>query len=189
MSRKRLFVAIDLPDELADDLTMMQSGLPGARWIDPDQMHLTLRFVGEVDGLVFRDVMAGLDSVAAQPFELSLSGFGHFPPRGRPRAIWAGVQGEGLESLRSLRRAVDRAVSVKGVEPERRKYVPHVTIARLDGTPSERVGRFLAEHALYRSESFQVDAFHLYSSQLYHSGAVHSLEASYPVTGSDSYLD
>ena len=179
MSLKRLFVAVDLPDELADGLTLMQAGVPGARWTDPDQMHVTLRFVGEVDGLVFRDVMAGLDEVEMQPFEVSLAGFGHFPPRGRPRSLWAGLGLPGLDELRELKRAVDRAVNVRGVEVEHRKYVPHVTIARLDETPTARVARFLASHSLYRSEPFTVDAFHLYSSKLYHSGAIHTLEASY----------
>ncbi len=179
MSRKRLFVAVDLPDDLADDLTRFQAGMPGARWTDPDQMHLTLRFVGEVDGLVFRDVLGGLEEISAPPFTASLAGFGHFPPRGQPKALWAGVDAGALEPLRELKRAVDRAVRVPGVEPERRKYVPHITIARLDGTPTERVARFLAANSLYRSEPFTVDAFHLYSSKLHHSGAVHTLEASY----------
>ena len=175
---QRLFVAIDLPDALIADLERICVGLPGARWTDPEQYHLTLRFIGEVDGLVTDDVVAGLAEIDFEPFELSLKGFGHFPPRGEPKVLWAGVTPH--EPIEPLRRAVDRVVSNAGVEPERRKFSPHVTVARFPyGAPIQRLQRFLAGHALYRSEPFRVESFHLYSSQLHHDGAIHTLEASY----------
>lgn len=175
---QRLFVAIDLPEEVTESLERICVGLPGARWNDPEQYHLTLRFIGEVDGLVYRDIEAGLAEVDFEPFTLSLQGFGHFPPRGEPKVLWAGVTP--TDPIEPLRRAVDRVVNAAGVQPERRKFSPHVTVARFPyGAPIQRLQRFLAGHALYRSEPFLVESFHLYSSQLHHDGALHTLEASY----------
>ena len=178
---QRLFVAIDLPDDVTDSLERLCTGLPGARWTNPEQYHLTLRFIGEVGGLVYRDIEAGLAEVDFEPFTLSVQGFGHFPPRGEPKVLWAGVSGR--EPVDQLRRAVDRVMQSAGIEPERRKFSPHVTVARFPGgAPIQRLQRFLAGHALYRSEPFEVDSFHLYSSQLHQDGAIHTLEASYGPT-------
>ena len=185
---QRLFVAIDLPEAVGASLERLCVGLPGARWTDPEQYHLTLRFIGEVDGLSADDIYEGLAEVDFEPFELSLHGFGHFPPRGEPKVLWAGVTPE--SSITPLRRAVDRVVNAAGVEPERRRYSPHVTVARFPhGAPLLRLQRFLAGHALYRSEPFMVESFHLYSSQLHADGAIHTLEASYgPTEESDDWL-
>jgi 2'-5' RNA ligase len=180
----RLFVAIDLPESVTDALERLCTGVPGARWTDPQQYHLTLRFVGEVDGLVARDLDAGLAEISFEPFTLHLDGFGHFPPRGAPKVLWSGISPR--EPVDALRRAVDRAVLAAGVEPERRKFSPHVTVARFPGgAPLNRIQQFLAGHALYRSEPFRVDRFHLYSSQLHADGAIHTLEATYGVGDED----
>ena len=177
----RLFVAIDLPEPITDVLERMCTGIPGARWTDPEQHHLTLRFIGEVDGLVTREIDAGLAELEFEPFTLSLDGFGHFPPRGTPKVLWAGVSPR--EPVDLLRRSVDRVIHAAGVEPERRKFSPHVTVARFPGgAPVQRLQQFLAGHALYRSEPFRVDRFHLYSSQLHQDGAIHTLEATYGVS-------
>ncbi len=176
----RLFVAIDLPAPVTDTLERICTGLPGARWTDPEQYHLTLRFVGEVDGLVARDLDEGLAEIACEPFTIQLDGFGHFPPRGAPKVLWAGISPR--DPVDQLRRAVDRAVHAAGVQPERRKFSPHVTVARFpNGAPINRIQQFLSGHALYRSEPFEVDRFHLYSSQLHQDGAIHTLEATYEV--------
>ena len=114
----RLFVAIDLPEPVTDALERICTGLPGARWTDPLQYHLTLRFVGEVDGLVAQDLDQGLAEIEFEPFTLNLDGFGHFPPRGMPKVLWAGVTPK--DPVDRLRRAVDRAVLAAGVEPARR---------------------------------------------------------------------
>ena len=174
----RLFVAIDLPEPVTEALERLCTGLPGARWTDPEQYHLTLRFIREVDGLVLRDLDAGLAEVEFEPFTLGLDGFGHFPPRGVPKVLWAVVSPR--DPVDQLRRSVDRVVHAAGVEPERRKFSPHVTVARFPGgAPVRRLQQFLAGHALCRSEPFQVDRFHLYSSQLHQDGAIHTLEATY----------
>jgi RNA 2',3'-cyclic 3'-phosphodiesterase len=182
----RLFAAITLPDDVNDELEVFASGLPGARWSPPERRHLTLRFIGEVDGLVYQDVVAALENVQVSPFEISLRGVGHFPPRGTPRSLWAGV--DESEPLRHLYRRVDRVLVEAGLEPERRKYVPHVTLARLNGTPASRVGAYLSANALYRSRAFPVEGFSLFSSQLFDHGPEYTLEATYDLPQGDEAL-
>ncbi len=173
----RLFAAITLPEDVNDELELFASGLPGARWSPAERRHLTVRFIGEVDGLVYQDVVGALENVQVPRFELSLRGVGHFPPRGAPKTLWAGV--DESADLRHLYRRVDRVLVEAGLEPERRKYVPHVTLARLSGTPASRVGAYLSANALYRSRPFQVEGFSLFSSQLFDHGPEYTLEASY----------
>jgi 2'-5' RNA ligase len=177
----RLFVSIELPDDVKQALTRLSGDVPGARWLEQDEMHLTVRFIGEVDGLVFEDDVTALDEVRVAPFELALRGVGHFPPRGEPRILWAGL--ERSDGLRVLHDRVESALVRAGVEAERRKFSPHVTIARLRGTPSRAVGSFIALNGLFRAEPFIVHEFHLFSSSLGGKRAVHRCEATYPLDG------
>lgn len=173
----RLFVAIDPPEEIRSALAAMCLGLPGARWIEREQLHLTLRFIGEVDGGVFQDIVEELAAIRAKPFAMRLKGLGHFPPRGQPRVLWVGV--EANDSLIQLRNQVEKAVVRAGIEPEHRKFAPHVTMARLRETPLGRLANYLAGNAPYVSPSFMVTEFHLYSSTLAPKGSIHTREVSY----------
>ncbi|MDX1541354.1 MAG: RNA 2',3'-cyclic phosphodiesterase [Geminicoccaceae bacterium] len=174
----RLFVAIDLPDDVKLSLNPLTRGLGDVRWLDEDQQHLTLRFIGEVDNGGLDDVVEALTLVDGSAFELRLEGIGHFPPRGEPRVIWAGVTKS--EPLRRLKRSVDRALDGIGHPSEGRKFAPHVTLARLRRPPPPyRLASWLAAHSLYRSEPFLVRGFHLYSSWLRPEGAEYMLEAGY----------
>ncbi len=179
----RLFVAVPMPEEIAEELDRLCEGLPGVRWTDLDDFHLTLRFIGEVDQATFCDIGEALMSVSLPPFELRLRGIGHFPPRGEPHTLWAGV--EDPEPVRRLRRAVERALEEAGIEPERRKFVPHVTLGRVkEPLPPSRFASFLCRTALFRSSAFTVSGFTLYSSWLRPEGALHVPEAIYDfVTG------
>jgi len=179
----RLFVAVDLPEDIREELLAMQHGIPGARWVDDDQLHLTLRFVGEVDGADQRDIALALARVRGRPMTLALEGAGFFPPRGPLRVLWIGVTPSA--PLAELQRTVSGAITRLGHAPDRKKWSPHVTLARLDGAPAPRVGRFVAERALYRSRPFEVDAFHLYASRLHPKGAIYTLEDSFPLGQSD----
>lgn len=179
----RLFVSIELPEDVKQSLCRICCDVPGARWLEPDQMHLTLRFVGEVDGVVFRDLMDSLGEVRAPGFDLAVRGVGHFPPRGEPRVLWAGI--EKSEALVELRNRVEGAVVRVGVAPEGRKFSPHVTLARLKDTPGRAVGSYLAMHGLLRCDAVPVRAFHLFSSSLSAKRAVHRCEASYPLAEPD----
>ncbi len=175
----RLFVAIDLPPDIAAQLQGLCYGVPGARWVQPEQMHLTLRFIGEVDGGVFRDIKEGLCDVKAPGFSLQVKGLGVFPPRKTPRVLWAGLAP--VEQVSGLRMRIENVLLGMGLGPEGRKYSPHITLARLHDTPLARLSRFLAGNGLFATEAFPVSEFHLYSSQLTSKGAVHTLEASYPL--------
>lgn len=178
---KRLFVALDLPAGIRARAAAVCGGLPGARWTPEEQLHLTLFFCGEVEMDVFGEIRRALASVRAGPVGLRLEGLGVFPPRGRPLTLWAGVAAG--EALLVLQRRVEQALRPVGLEPERRKYLPHVTLARLREAPAHCVGRWLEGHGLFRTEDAVLDRFHLYSSILASDGAEHRLEESWPLTG------
>ena len=119
---------------------MLRAGLTGARWIDPENYHLTLRFIGDVDGATARDFESALGEIVAAPFELEVTGLGSFGG-GKPRAIFAGIgRSQGLDALQ---RANERAAREAGLPPEGRNYKPHVTLARLKGARAELVAAYL----------------------------------------------
>ena len=172
----RLFVALALPDAIAESLLALQGGVPGARWMTRERLHVTLRFIGEVDG---RDAIAiddALATIRAPRFSLELKGIGEFGGK-NPRALWAGVR-EG-EQVAHLQRKIESAVQRIGLPPEARKFVPHVTLARLRGSPHDRVITFLSAHALYASGAFEIGAFILYSSVLSPNGSLYRPERAY----------
>jgi RNA 2',3'-cyclic 3'-phosphodiesterase len=174
---RRLFVSIEPPEDVREDLLAICYGLPGARWVDSEQFHLTLRFIGEVDGAVFREIDEALAQIDTASFDLTVQGVGHFPPRGVPQVLWAGI--ERSEALLHLRRKIEVAIVQTGLEPDHRKYSPHITLARLQGTHPNKVGEFLARHNLLRTRTFPIDEFHLFSSKLTPKHAIHTCEASY----------
>lgn len=176
----RLFVAIDLPIGVRESLANLSHGVERARWVDMAQLHLTLQFIGEVDSGTAEDVTVALSTVDAQSFEMRLKGVGHFPPRKDARVLWVGV--DAGPQLLALQRRIADALAEVGVEEEKRRFHPHVTIARFrEPAPHFVTGPFLAAHNLYSSEKFTVEEFHLYSSVLARSGAEHHREASYPL--------
>lgn len=176
----RLFIAIDPPVTIRKNLEAMFFGIPGARWVAPEQLHITVRFIGDVDGAMFHDIQSALAEVDSPSFNLHLKGVGHFPPRGNPRVIWAGL--EKSDPLLSLRRKVDSALLKIGLEPEKRKFSPHLTLARLKNTPLGKVANFLAGNGLFSQEPFPVENFLLYSSTLTPKGAIHNVERVYSLT-------
>lgn len=174
---KRLFISVDLPEIVKERLQSICCGLPGARWVDPAQLHLTLRFIGEVDGSTFLDIQEALEEVRMQPFTLKLSGIGFFPPRKKPTVIWVGI--EASEQLLQLHRKTNAVLREIGLKAEGRKFAPHITLARLKNTPTNKVGRFLEHHGLFCTEPFKVNRFTLYSSILSSKGAKHIVEKDY----------
>ncbi len=174
----RLFSAIEIPRSLAERLMLLRAGLTGARWIDPENYHLTLRFIGDVDGATARDFTAALGAIVAAPFELEVKGLGSFGG-GRPRAIFADIgPSEGLEALR---RANERAARQAGLPPESRNYKPHVTLARLKGARADAVAGYLERQGGVGPESFTVNRFVLYSSRNSVGGGPYVVEAAYPL--------
>ncbi|MFA7383773.1 MAG: RNA 2',3'-cyclic phosphodiesterase [Desulfurivibrionaceae bacterium] len=173
----RLFVAIDLPPDIVAHLQEICYGVVGARWVQPEQLHLTLRFIGEVDGGLFREIKEGLVELKTEGFALQVKGLGFFPPRKTPRVLWAGVAPG--KQVCALRHKIDNFLLGLGLAPEGRKFSPHITLARLHDTPLARLSRFLAGNNLFATAEFPVSEFHLYSSELTAKGAFHTIEASY----------
>ncbi len=173
----RLFIAIDPPQDIRSYLKGLGRGIPGARPTPEEQIHLTLHFLGEVEGTMFKDIRESLLEVKIDSFPLRISGVGHFPPRGKPRVIWAGVTP--TDDVIRLQKRVGNQLLACGFVPEKRKFSPHITLARLHNSPLQRVTEFLAGNSFLKSPSFTVDHFHLFSSQLGRNGAIHTLEESY----------
>lgn len=173
----RLFSAIEIPRDIAERLTLLRAGLTGARWIDPENYHVTLRFIGDVDGITARDFTQALGDIVARPFEVRLNGLGSFGGD-KPRAIFAGIAPS--DELESLRRANERAAREAGLAPEARNFKPHVTLARLRGARAEAVAAYLERQGGI-GESFIVRRFVLYSSRNSVGGGPYVVEAAYPL--------
>lgn len=175
----RLFVAIVPPREIRLQLLGLMGGISGARWQTEEQLHITLRFIGEVERHRGEDVALALSSVRQPPFEVALDGIGSFGRRGRADTIWAGVAPQ--ESLKALHHKVDQACVRAGLEPERRAYHPHVTLARLKPSSGSIEG-FVTGTAVPARARFTVDGFTLMESSLTPSGAVYATVERYPLT-------
>ena len=175
----RLFVAITLPDEQRAQLATLANGLPGARWVNEENLHLTLRFLGELDGGQAADVDEALAGLRVPGFELQLEGVSHFGEGRKLRSLWAGVQPNPV--LDRLHDKIEQALIRVGLSPEKRKFRPHITLARFKSNPGPKLQEFLAHNALFRSAPFPVDSFTLYSSFLSTNGAIHRAEADYPL--------
>jgi 2'-5' RNA ligase len=181
----RLFVALPIPRAVADNIMLIQGGVPGARWQSREQLHLTLRFIGEVDGrdaAMLDDALAGIEAPA---FDLQLHGVGQFGNR-QPHALWAGVRNS--EALEHLQRKVDNAIRRVGQPQDAHKFMPHVTLARLRNPDGGKMIEWLTHHALFTSAEFHVDAFHLYSSRLTSDGSVYAIEREYPLEDHDAQI-
>ncbi len=175
----RLFLAIALPEALRARLAELGRGLPGVRWLAPENLHLTLRFIGEVDRSLAEELDAALGQIRAPGFSLTLAGVGCFGAGKKIRSIWVGV--ETNPDLLRLQTEIERTLRRAEVPPEGRKFKPHVTLARLKRHPGANLQDFLAQHALYRGASFQVEDFVLFSSFLSQAGAIYAPEATYPL--------
>jgi 2'-5' RNA ligase len=174
----RLFVGIGFPPELKLQLSLLCSGLPGARWVDPGNLHLTLRFIGEIPEDVAADVDETLARLRARRLVLQLAGTGVFGGD-RPRNLWVGV--ERNPGLAALRDKIEQALTRAGLAPEPRKFAPHVTLARLHNSPLDQVAEYLAAHAGFRAEPLPVAAFSLIASYQTKAGSIYEDQADYPL--------
>jgi 2'-5' RNA ligase len=174
----RLFVGIGFPPELKLRLSLLCSGVPGAKWVDPGNFHLTLRFIGEIGEDVAADIDDALSRLRARRFTLQIAGTGVFGGE-KPRSLWVGV--ERSPELAGLRDKVEQALIRIGLSPEPRKFSPHVTLARLRDPPLDKLHGFLAEHAQFRADPLRVEGFSLIASFQTKSGAVYEDQADYPL--------
>jgi 2'-5' RNA ligase len=174
----RLFTALEIPAETRLSLSMLRGGLPGARWIDPENYHLTLRFIGDIDDALAREIGFMLGNVRRLSFELRLDGLTSFGGR-RPRAVVATVAP--TQQLLELQAEHERLMQRVGLEPEGRKYTPHVTLARLRDSSAHDVADYLATRHPFRPAPFRVSQFVLYSSRASVGGGPYVVEAAYPL--------
>lgn len=169
----RLFIAIDIPDSIKKRVEGMGGSIPRAYPVLKEQLHLTLKFIGDIESSKLRDIEEGLEEVVFHPFKLSLKGVGTFPPRGTPRVLWIGIEPQ--EEIHLLRNKIEKTLFTHGIPKEKRKYAPHLTLARLKNSPVKRLQQFLAGNSLLQSPEFPVDRFSLYSSQLTPNRAIHTV--------------
>jgi 2'-5' RNA ligase len=174
----RLFVAIRPPRVVRERLIAAMGGISGARWQTDDQLHLTLRFIGDLDRRQAEDVDAAFSAIRHPPFDITLAGVGFFAQRGRADTVWAGVAP--AEALTTLHRKVDQALVRAGLQPGRRAYLPHITLARLNRSAGP-IGGFLEQAAGLASSAFTVDRFALFESDLTAERAIYSILADYPL--------
>ncbi len=172
----RLFVGIELPPKLRLRLSLLCTGVPGARWVDPGNLHLTLRFIGEIDEGTASDVDLALARIRAPRFSVTLAGTGCFGGD-KPRLLWVGV--EANAALVQLRDRVEVALRRAGLAADARRYSPHVTLARLKQVAMFDVQDFVRANALFRAEPFAVDRFTLIASYPTKSGAIYEDQAEY----------
>ncbi len=173
----RLFVALDLPPECRADLSGLVGGIPGAKWIPPDNYHLTLRFIGEIENWRAQEVDDALAVIRGSAFELSLRGLGTFEKAGRIQTLWVGA--ERNTALAHLQNKVETALQRVGLPPERKRFSPHVSIARVDRAPPEKVIAYLQAHNLFRAAPVRVEHFTLFSSRLGKEASVYTPEVEY----------
>ncbi len=173
----RLFVGIALPDPLRGMLAGMCGGVPGARWVAPENLHLTLRFIGEVEEVLVDDIVIALGRIRLPAFAVTFDRIGRFETGRRPHMLWVGI--EGSKGLERLHAKVEAAVTGLGFEAESRKYKPHVTLARLRRASPARVGEYLSARGLFRYGPVPVDCFTLFSSRLGKGGPVYRAEAEF----------
>jgi 2'-5' RNA ligase len=158
---KRLFVGLPLPESLTARVTPMMDGLPGARWVPADNLHVTLRPIGALDDHQIAILDEALGSIERKPFELQIGGCGIFAQRRGPEAVWLGVAA--TPSLVDLQAAVERAAVRAGLAPEEKRFRPHITLARIDASvPPQKLQAFVAGHTLVK-ESVTVKRFTLFS--------------------------
>lgn len=174
----RLFTGVEIPSDVGQALASLRGGLPGARWIDPENYHLTLRFIGDVDDVTAQEVASLLGRVKRGGFELRMDGLTSFGGR-KPRAVVATVAG--ARALIDVQAEHERLMQRIGLEPEGRKYTPHVTLARLRDSSSRDVAEYLAARGYFRTAAFQVSRFVLFSSRASTGGGPYIVEAAYPL--------
>lgn len=182
----RLFTAIELPDDICEELHRLRMPLPGARWLKPENYHITLRFAGDIGNVEAREFIENLARIEPDGFELKLSGLGVFGGDD-PHSIWAGV--EPKPELEDLARAHEKAARNAGLPPDTRAFKPHVTLARLKHSNVDAIARYLSRYGGYRSEPFFVSRTLLMSSRPSVGGGPYGIEDRFPMRGMEFLAD
>jgi len=178
----RLFTGIEIPAEQREELARIRVPLPGGKWIEPENVHLTLRFAGDIDNVQAAEFVDRLSSISINAFELRLAGLGAFGGN-EPRSIWAGV--ESSPELEALARANERAARAAGLPPDARGFKPHVTLARIKYATADEIARVLQRIGAFRSRPFLVGRFVLFSSRPKSGGGPYVVEEAFPLRGGE----
>ncbi|MEO0799033.1 MAG: RNA 2',3'-cyclic phosphodiesterase [Pseudomonadota bacterium] len=178
----RLFAGLELPPEVTDALARLKQPLPGARWVDPADFHITLRFFGDVEGRTATDLIEHLAAIDRPIFEVLVKGLGIFGSK-EPTSIWAGV--EASDHLINLQTATERAARLSGLKAETRNFRPHITLARLRKPRDEALARFLNHHGGFAAEPFFPARFVLYSAKPHVGGGPYVVDQVFPLQGGD----
>jgi len=173
----RLFVGLDLPWPLRSRLAMLAGGIPGARWLPAENYHVTLRFIGEVVAHQAEEIDHALAALRARGFPLALAGVGTFARGGKDTTLWVGV--ERNPPLDLLHSKIETALQRCGLEPERRRFAPHVTLARLDNPAQAKLVAYVQANNLFRADPVPVTHFTLFSSRLGKEASVYTAEVEY----------
>ncbi len=175
----RLFAGLELPELHRQRLGILRQPLPGAKWVEPHDLHLSLRFAGDIDNRAADEFASSLSEIEFEPFSLTIADLGIFGGR-EPRVIWAGVIAS--DPLDQLQRATERAARSAGLPPCSRAFKAHVTLARLRGSRPDPIVRFLASSSALRLEPFTVNRFVLFSSKLNTGGGPYVVEDQFQAT-------
>jgi RNA 2',3'-cyclic 3'-phosphodiesterase len=174
----RLFTALEVPRNAAMSLSLLRGGLPGARWIDVESYHITLRFIGDVDGRTADEIVDRLDRIDREEFQISLSGVGSFGSK-KPHSVWAGVSPS--PELNALQGEIERICQRVGLAPDPRKFMPHVTLARLRSARVDDVVHYLSGRGNFHTLPFTVGRFVLMSSKESVGGGPYLTEEVFPL--------
>jgi 2'-5' RNA ligase len=178
---KRLFLAIELPEYVKDSLeTLGEEKLKGFHYVPRERFHLTLKFIGDIPGQLQEEIVKAIDPIEVHQFVLPIEGLGSFPSKGHPHAVWAGVS-SAHPRLFQLHKRIEDALFSIGIEPEKRIYHPHITIARVNHAADETVKQFLKRHPDFGAAPFKVEEFHLLQSELIEGRRVYTRETSWPL--------
>lgn len=180
MPTERLFIALAVPSAVRDALVALAEPLPGLAWTRPDQLHVTLRFLGDVPVEKIEPIVARLAQVRVAPFILPIEGTGSFPPNGPARVLWIGT-GSGHPRLFQLRQRLDDALLAAGLPLDVRVFLPHITLARATEKAAGAAARWLKTHREAFAPPFMAEAFDLCASELRPEGAVHVLKQRFPL--------
>ncbi|MEX0321221.1 MAG: RNA 2',3'-cyclic phosphodiesterase [Puniceicoccaceae bacterium] len=173
---KRLFLSIDIPDYVKDSLeTLTEDKVKGFHYVPRERFHLTLKFIGDIPGQFQSEVEAAIDPIEVHQFLLPIEGLGSFPPQGKPHAVWTGVS-SAHPRLFQLHKRIDDALFNIGIEPEKRIYHPHITIARVNHAADETVKQYLKRHPDFGAAPFKVEEFHLMRSEVIDGHRVYNKE-------------
>ena len=175
----RLFAGLEIPPDVGQTLSGLRGGLPGARWVDPENYHVTLRFIGDIDGASAGEIASMLDRVNRRPFEVTVRGLSSFGGK-KPRAVVATVVP--TRPLIELQAELERLMQRIGLDPEGRKFIPHVTLARLHDASSQDVADYLSVRGYFPTKAFTADRFVLFSSRASTGGGPYVVEDSYALS-------